>query len=41
MPAFATATTIPEGFDPETFGNSLTLLMEKLHGPEAAQAAPQ
>jgi hypothetical protein len=31
----------PRGFDPETFGNSLTLLIEKLHGPEAAQAAPQ
>ena len=31
----------PRGFDAETFGNSLTLLMEKLHGPEAAQAAPQ
>jgi hypothetical protein len=29
------------GFDAETFGNSLALLMEKLHGPEAAQAAPQ
>jgi hypothetical protein len=31
----------PMGFDPETFGNSINLLIEKLRGPEAAQAAQQ
>jgi len=31
----------PMGFDAEAFGNSLNLLIEKLRGPEAAQAARQ
>ena len=31
----------PMGFDAESFGNSLALLIEKLRGPEAAQAARQ
>jgi len=31
----------PMGFDAESFGSSLTLLIEKLRGPEAAQAARQ
>jgi hypothetical protein len=31
----------PMGFDAESFANSLTLLIEKLRGPEAAQAARQ
>ena len=31
----------PMGFDAESFGNSLDLLIEKLRGPEAAQAARQ
>ncbi len=31
----------PMGFDAETFGNSINLLIEKLRGPEAAQAAQQ
>jgi hypothetical protein len=31
----------PMGFDAEIFGNSLNLLIEKLRGPEAAQASPQ
>jgi hypothetical protein len=31
----------PAGFDIESFANSLTLLVEKLRGPQAAQAAHQ
>ena len=31
----------PMGFDADSFGSSLTLLIEKLRGPEAAQAARQ
>ena len=31
----------PMGFDADIFGNSLNLLIEKLRGPEAAQASPQ
>jgi hypothetical protein len=31
----------PMGFDVDSFGSSLTLLIEKLRGPEAAQAARQ